>query len=70
VVLAPGFWLLVPSSVGLIGVAELANGRGGGAVLAMLGSMIAIALGFQIGIALWSVVPHREGLVSDSGTQD
>lgn len=70
VVLAPGFWLLVPSSVGLIGVAELANGRGGGAVLAMLGSMIAIALGFQIGIALWSIVPHREGLVSDSGTQD
>lgn len=64
VVLAPGFWLLVPSSVGLIGIAELAGGRGGGAVLAMLASMMSIALGFQIGIALWSIFPHRDGLGS------
>jgi uncharacterized membrane protein YjjP (DUF1212 family) len=64
VVLAPGFWLLVPSSVGLIGIAELAGGRGGGAVLAMLASMMSIALGFQIGIALWSIFPHRDGLES------
>lgn len=66
VVLAPGFWLLVPSSVGLIGIAELAGGRGGGAVLAMLASMMSIALGFQIGIALWSIFPHRDGMVSDT----
>ena len=59
VVLAPGFWLLVPSSVGLIGVAELASGQGATAIVVMLVSMMAIALGFTTGFAIWNLVPHR-----------
>ncbi|NMN98316.1 threonine/serine ThrE exporter family protein [Antrihabitans stalactiti] len=68
VVLAPGFWLLVPSSVGLIGIAELAGGSGGDAVTVMLVSIMSIALGFQIGMAIWSIFPHRESWVEDSSS--
>ncbi|MGW0159403.1 threonine/serine ThrE exporter family protein [Mycobacterium sp. NPDC003323] len=60
VVLAPGFWLLVPSSVGMIGVAELASGQGATAIVVMLVSMMSIALGFTTGFAIWNLVPHRD----------
>jgi uncharacterized membrane protein YjjB (DUF3815 family) len=59
VVLAPGFWLLVPSSVGLIGVAELAGGQGSNAITVMLVSMMSIALGFATGLAIWMAVARR-----------
>lgn len=59
VVLAPGFWLLVPSSVGMIGVAQLAEGQGSAAITVMLVSMMSIALGFATGFALWNAFPHR-----------
>jgi uncharacterized membrane protein YjjP (DUF1212 family)/uncharacterized membrane protein YjjB (DUF3815 family) len=61
VVLAPGFWLLVPSSVGMIGVAELASGDGGTAITVMLVSMMSIALGFTTGFALWNMFGRRGG---------
>lgn len=63
VVLAPGFWLLVPSSIGMIGVADLASGQSSTAIAAMLVSMMAIALGFTTGFALWKVFSPR----SDGG---
>lgn len=59
VILAPGFWLLVPSSVGLIGIAELAGGQGSNAIVVMLVSMMSIALGFATGLALWSAIMRR-----------
>lgn len=59
VVLAPGFWLLVPSSIGMIGVAELVSGQGGTAITVMLVSMMSIALGFTAGFAVWNIFPHR-----------
>lgn len=61
VVLAPGFWLLVPSSVGMIGVAELASGQGGTAITVMLVSMMSIGLGFTTGFALWNMFGRRGG---------
>ncbi|MFN3005748.1 MULTISPECIES: threonine/serine ThrE exporter family protein [Mycolicibacterium] len=59
VILAPGFWLLVPSSVGLIGIAELAGGQGSNAIIVMLVSMMSIALGFATGLAIWSGIMRR-----------
>jgi uncharacterized membrane protein YjjP (DUF1212 family) len=67
VLLTPGFWLMVPSSVGLIGVTELTGGMHSGAVTVMLASMVSIALGFQAGLAIWSVFPHRDDMVNDLG---
>jgi uncharacterized membrane protein YjjB (DUF3815 family) len=67
VLLAPGFWLMVPSSVGLIGVTELTGGMHSGAVTVMLASMVSIALGFQAGLAIWSAFPHRDDMVNDLG---
>lgn len=51
--LLPGFWLLVPGSLGFIGVTELVAGSSGGAVAVTLISMISIALGIQAGLLLW-----------------
>jgi uncharacterized membrane protein YjjP (DUF1212 family) len=51
--LLPGFWLLVPGSLGFIGVTELIGGSSGGAVAVTLISMISIALGIQTGLLLW-----------------
>ncbi|TMS52746.1 threonine/serine exporter ThrE family protein [Mycobacterium sp. DBP42] len=59
VVLAPGFWLLVPSSVGMIGIADMAAGQGTGAITVMLVSMMSIALGFTTGFAIWNVFRRR-----------
>ncbi len=59
VMLAPGFWLLVPSSIGMIGLAQLASGQASGAITVMLVSMMSIALGFTTGYAAWNAVARR-----------
>ncbi len=51
--LLPGFWLLVPGSLGFIGVTELIGGNSSGAVAVTVISMISIALGIQAGLLLW-----------------
>lgn len=69
VMLAPGFWLLVPSSIGMIGVAELASGQGGAAITVMLVSMMSIALGFTTGYAVWNAFTRRGGQDADSAAE-
>lgn len=54
--LAPGFWLLVPGSIGLIGVTQLVGTDTSGAVTVTLISMIAIALGLQTGLLLFRAI--------------
>lgn len=68
VMLAPGFWLLVPSSIGMIGLAQLASGQGSAAITVMLVSMMSIALGFTTGYALWNAFARR-GADSDTATE-
>ena len=55
----PGFWLLVPGSLGLIGVAELFGADGDSALSATLISMIAIAFGVQAGMVIWRLARRR-----------
>ena len=45
----PGFWLLVPGALGLIGLTELAGGGGGHDLVATVGSIFAVALGVLCG---------------------
>jgi uncharacterized membrane protein YjjB (DUF3815 family) len=51
--LAPGFWLLIPGSVGLIGVTRLVGADRSAALTVTLISMIAIALGPKTGLLLF-----------------
>lgn len=51
--LLPGFWLLVPGSLGLIGVTQLIGADSTAAVTVTVISMISIALGIQAGLLLW-----------------
>lgn len=55
----PGFWLLVPGSMGLIGVTELFGADGDSAFPATVISMISVALGLQAGLVLWQLLPAR-----------
>ena len=57
----PGFWLLVPGSLGLIGLTRLAGGGGGQEVLATVGSIFAVALGVLCGTQLlaWAVITGK-----------
>jgi uncharacterized membrane protein YjjB (DUF3815 family) len=48
----PGFWLLVPGALGLIGLTELAGGGGGKDLVATIGSIFAVALGVLCGTQL------------------
>jgi uncharacterized membrane protein YjjP (DUF1212 family) len=48
----PGFWLLVPGALGLIGLTELAGGAGGKDLVATVGSIFAVALGVLCGTQL------------------
>lgn len=50
----PAFWMLVPGSLGLIGVASLLGGEGAGTttLVTMISTMVAIALGILAGTAL------------------
>ena len=54
VVFLPAFWLLVPGSLGLVGVTELAAGRESATdvALGLLGVAIAISLGLLVGSSL------------------
>jgi uncharacterized membrane protein YjjB (DUF3815 family) len=57
----PGFWLLVPGALGLIGLTELASGGGGQDLVATVGSIFAVALGVLCGtqIVAWGMVTGR-----------
>jgi uncharacterized membrane protein YjjB (DUF3815 family) len=57
----PGFWLLVPGALGLIGLTELAAGGGGQDLVVTVGSIFAVALGVLCGTQLvaWAVVSGR-----------
>ena len=57
----PGFWLLVPGSLGLIGLTRLVGGGGGQELLATVGSIFAVALGVLCGTQLlaWAVITGR-----------
>ena len=59
----PGFWLLVPGALGLIGLTELAGGGGGQDLVATVGSIFAIALGVLCGTQLmaWFAMTRRSG---------
>ena len=54
VLFLPAFWLLVPGSLGLVGVTEVASGQGSAsqAALSVLGVVSAIALGLLVGSSL------------------
>lgn len=54
VLFLPAFWLLVPGSLGLVGVTELAAGRASASDVAVgvLGVVIAISLGLLVGSSL------------------
>ena len=54
VLFLPAFWLLVPGSLGLVGVTELAAGRESATdvALGVLGVAIAISLGLLVGSSL------------------
>jgi uncharacterized membrane protein YjjB (DUF3815 family) len=51
--LLPGFWLLVPGSLGLVGATQLIGTDRGAVFSVTLVSMISIALGFQAGLLVW-----------------
>lgn len=64
----PGFWLLVPGSLGFMGITELFGGQSSGIFTATLISMMSIAVGVQTGLLLWRAAiqmsgsPHRRAL--------
>lgn len=55
----PGFWLLVPGSMGLIGVTELFGAEGDSAFPATVISMISVALGLQAGLVIWELAKRN-----------
>ncbi|GJF17858.1 hypothetical protein NGTWS1803_06160 [Mycolicibacterium cyprinidarum] len=58
-IILPGFWLLVPGSMGLIGITELFGADGDSALPATLISMVSVSLGMQSGLVLWQLIRHR-----------
>jgi uncharacterized membrane protein YjjB (DUF3815 family) len=63
----PGFWLLVPGSLGLIGITQLFGTDSTAVLTATLISMMSIALGIQTGLLVWRAV-SRLGKASDPRT--
>jgi uncharacterized membrane protein YjjB (DUF3815 family) len=55
----PGFWLLVPGSLGLMGVTQLLGTDSTTVLTATLISMISIALGMQTGMLAWRAFGTR-----------
>jgi uncharacterized membrane protein YjjB (DUF3815 family) len=57
----PGFWLLVPGSLGLIGLTRLAGGGGSQELFATIGSIFAVALGVLCGTQAlaWAILTGR-----------
>jgi uncharacterized membrane protein YjjB (DUF3815 family) len=49
----PGIWLLVPGSLGFMGVTQLLGTHSTAVFTATLISMMSIALGVQTGLLLW-----------------
>jgi uncharacterized membrane protein YjjP (DUF1212 family)/uncharacterized membrane protein YjjB (DUF3815 family) len=49
----PGFWLLVPGSLGFMGITQLLGTDSSAAVTGTLISMMSIAIGVQTGLLLW-----------------
>lgn len=49
----PGFWLLVPGSLGFMGVTQLLGTHSSAVFTATLISMMSIAIGVQTGLLLW-----------------
>jgi uncharacterized membrane protein YjjP (DUF1212 family) len=49
----PGFWLLVPGSLGFMGITQLLGTDSTAAVTGTLISMMSIAIGVQTGLLLW-----------------
>jgi uncharacterized membrane protein YjjP (DUF1212 family) len=64
----PGFWLLVPGSLGFMGVTQLLGTHSTAVFTATLISMMSIAVGVQTGLLLWRAAiqltasPHRRAL--------
>jgi len=59
--IVPGFWLLVPGSLGLIGITELLGTNNSAVFTATFISLISIALGIQTGLLLWQAVSRLAG---------
>ncbi len=57
----PGFWLLVPGTLGLIGVTQLSVGGGSQEIVATVGSIFAVALGVLCGTQFveWAAATGR-----------
>jgi uncharacterized membrane protein YjjB (DUF3815 family) len=49
----PGFWLLVPGSLGFMGITQLLGTHSTAVFTATLISMMSIAVGVQTGLLLW-----------------
>jgi uncharacterized membrane protein YjjP (DUF1212 family) len=60
--IVPGFWLLVPGSIALIGIAQLAANNYS-AITVTLASMMSIALGMQTGLLLSRSYPQLRSAV-------
>ena len=64
----PGFWLLVPGSLGVMGVTQLLGTHSTAVFTATLISMMSIAVGVQTGLLLWraaiqlTVAPDRRAI--------
>ena len=64
----PSFWLLVPGSLGFMGVTELIGTHSSAIFTATLISMMSISVGVQTGLLLWRAAiqlsgsPHRRAL--------
>jgi len=52
----PAFWLLVPGSLGLIAISELANAGGQPDAQALLGDVVATVLAISLGVQIGAVV--------------
>src|SRR6185436_7712723 len=62
----PGFWLLVPGALGLIGLTQLAGGGGGQDLVATVGSTFAVALGVLCATQLLAWARMTGRLVTDA----
>lgn len=57
----PGFWLLVPGSLGFMGVTQLIGTHSTAVLMATLISMMSIAVGVQTGLLLWRAAIQLTG---------
>ena len=67
----PGFWLLVPGSLSLIGLTKIAAGTNGALdeALAAAGSIVAVALGVLCGTQLMQWIATRRSMPQTAATQ-